>query len=140
MARAIQDGSPYLPKHDLESFFWLLTLITICHMYHGCWTLDYLRSLVNRGVIWDAESARACKISSIVTTKLGEENRNVRRNKPLVRLLDQLPCLLLEPDVDHTRMLRVFEDALDNQGWPEDDAYLPHSRPNYYYYAFQLGR
>ncbi|KAF8344644.1 hypothetical protein F5887DRAFT_256789 [Amanita rubescens] len=122
MARAIRHGSPYLPKHDLESFFWLLMLITICHLNHGR-TPNYPRSILNcNRVLRSPELARARKTSWLVTT-LGKENMS---NKPLMQLLDQLPCLLLEPNVDHTRMLRVLEDALDNQGWPEDDTYLSH--------------
>src|SRR6266550_94707 len=133
MARDILDGNSYLPKHDLESFFWLLASITICPRDRP-WSLDSLKRVVLNKVARDAGSARAPWLEYITLSE------DVRRNKPLMQLLDQLAHLVLEPDVDHTCMLRVFEDALDSQGWPEDDANLYRdldSRPNYYQYAFQ---
>lgn len=45
----------------------------------------------------------------------------VRRNKPLTRLFYHLICLLLVSCVKHDKMLRVFEVALNSQGWPEKD-------------------
>lgn len=70
---------------------------------------------------WGAESARARKIKWLENISSAQEILHLTGYEPLMQLLDQLVRLLLEPDLDHTRMLRVFEGALDDQGWPEKD-------------------
>ena len=134
------DDDSHTPMDDLESFFWLLAWIAIRYKNYGR-TSNSISTVYSPP---NAQAARAYKIEWLKDITLGKEIVMVKRNKPLKQLFDQLARLLLVPDLDHSRMLRVFEDALDSQGWPEDDAHVPivhrgpDSRPNYYYYAFQL--
>jgi hypothetical protein len=105
MARDILGGDPHPPKDDLESFFWLLAWTIFRRMKYAR-TLKSLRKVFDNP--WNARSARAGKTTWLEDAALGEKIDTVRNES----FLPQLARLLLEPDVEHSRMLLVFEDVL----------------------------
>ncbi|KAF8346714.1 hypothetical protein F5887DRAFT_92617 [Amanita rubescens] len=118
MARDILGGDPHPPKDDLESFFWLLAW-TIFRRMNYARALKSLKKVFNNP--WDARSARAAKTTWLADVALDEKivtERNVRTES----FIPQLARLLLEPDVDHNRMLLVFEDVLNRLAQLEGEA------------------
>ncbi len=109
MARDIIDGMPRLPKHDLESFFWLLAWVSLRHVED---------SLVDRFDMHKATTTRMLKSGWLYTILAGWKEIEVKANKPLIKLLGRLASLLLF-GIDHDTMLLLFEDAL-NSKWPQD--------------------
>jgi len=106
LARDILGGDSHSPKDDLESFFWLFVWTSLRRVKCG-WTSNVLRTIFENS--WNAQSARKRKITWLEDIT-DEKYVDAKENKPFMQ---QLACLFLEPDVDHTRMLRLFEDALD---------------------------
>ena len=124
LARDVLKGGSHLPKHDLESFFWLLAWISFRYVSCGCtgWIVKSLGKVLDEPC--DAQWAKERKIAWLGNISLAKKIVNLTGYKPLMQLLDKLARLLLKLDLDYTRMLRVFEDALVSQGWPEDDPHL----------------
>ena len=71
-----------------------------------------------------ADVARSCKTSWLLDIASGRVSVEVTGNVPLGQLYSQFAGLLLEDRDDgsmHVDVLRIFRDALNSQGWPEND-------------------
>ena len=134
MARDVLEGDEHLPKHDLESFFWLLSWVCFRHVAHGK-TMNRVKTTLDTP---DAYLARCGKYMWLLDIAPGKDSVDVNGNVPLGQLYSQFAGLLLEDRDDgsmHVDVLRIFRDALNSQGWPENDesrTYKP-SKPNPYY-------
>ncbi|KAF8351487.1 hypothetical protein F5887DRAFT_937775 [Amanita rubescens] len=139
LARDILDGGSHSPKHDLESFFWLLCWIFFRHVDHGG-TMNGVKDVLDTP---SANLAKLAKSGWLHYTAKGNIV-NVTGNDPLGQLYHGLVCLLFPDDsgMVHDEVLRVFGDALDCQGWPGHDGsriYKP-SKANPYYSSLENTR
>jgi hypothetical protein len=139
LARNILDGGSHSPKHDLESFFWLLCWVFFRHVDHGG-TMNGVKDALDTP---SANLAKLAKSGWLHYTAKGK-SVNVTGNDPLGQLYHGLVCLLFPDDsgMVHDEVLRVFGDALDCQGWPGHDGsriYKP-SKANPYYSSLENTR
>ncbi|EED78887.1 predicted protein [Postia placenta Mad-698-R] len=120
--------------HDLQSFYWLLIWIVLRHTAHTHFKgNDACHEVFPSG---DEASAASSKISFMMSKKPIE----VKGNRPLSHLLSRLSRLVAgsvesvhipQPThLTHMEMLRAFKEALDMDGWPEDDAAIPFKPSN----------
>ena len=124
MARDVLEGDAHLPKHDLESFFWLLSWVCFRHVDHGG-TMNRLKTALDSPA---AEVAAFCKIGWLSHIASGRVSVKVTGNDPLGKLYSQFAGLLLEDRdvIMHDDVLRIFADALTSEGWPENDKSRPY--------------
>ena len=110
-------------RHDLESFHWVLLWAVIRHTAHsyslkeaqGVFIFGEDQAAAGRKRLWFERDSRRF---------------NIPGNKPLVKLLQDfgmlayksLGSLLVPPQyMTYDDVLKIFNDALDSPGWPEDD-------------------
>ena len=125
MARDVLEGDAHLPKHDLESFFWLLSWVCFRHVDHGG-TMHRLKTTLDTP---DAYFAMCGKHVWLLHIASGEVSVKVTGNDPLGKLYSRFAALLLEDrdeGITHDDVLRIFADALTSEGWPENDKSRPY--------------
>ncbi|EED82236.1 predicted protein [Postia placenta Mad-698-R] len=119
--------------HDMESFYWLLIWIVLRHTEHTHFKVNGACHEVFRS--GDEASAAHAKQAFIVSDRPIE----VKGNKPLSHLLSTLWHLMTQTvksainprpaRLTHAEMLRAFKEALDMDGWPENDTAIPFKPP-----------
>lgn len=119
--------------HDMESFYWLLIWIVLRHTEHTHFKVNGACHEVFRS--GDEASAAHAKKDFIVSDRPIE----VKGNKPLSHLLSTLWHLMTQTvksainprpsRLTHAEMLRAFKEALDMDGWPENDTAIPFKPP-----------
>jgi hypothetical protein len=126
MAVEVLNGKLHEPKHDLESFYWLLTWILFRHTHHNQ-LKSKARTLFD---ILDKDSAANAKLAW-----LQQSIFRITGNEPLNSLLVNLrKCFRGQQsmdvdyesvDVTHDGLLTVIDDALRRTDWPRGDKATP---------------
>lgn len=131
----MQERVIHTVQHDLESFYWLLTWIVLRHTKHthfnGIYACIKLFGSQDEGVA-----------SSMKDSWLGKPHHSfaVDGNPPLSHLLACLKVLLGKSlkwavtdsatiPLTYESMLAIFDEALEMDGWPENDAAIPFVPP-----------
>ncbi|KAI0761571.1 hypothetical protein BD413DRAFT_616947 [Trametes elegans] len=126
------EGMLHEPRHDLESFIWVLLWIVLRHTQHKHW-----------------QGARACEKVfkygddyEAHLAKKGWANDDqpiiIEGNGPLTDLLRQLQELLHEANnfyvkkrvpLTHKALIDAFDEVIARDDWPEDDRAIPYVPP-----------
>ncbi|KAH9929333.1 uncharacterized protein B0H18DRAFT_207349 [Fomitopsis serialis] len=109
--------------HDLESFYWVILWIVVCHTDH-----EHPDGAVLCSTVFPTENEIIAKCAKIAWLSDGEIT--IRGNKPLTDLITDLSILVetsrkrknrpVDP-LTHEASIRVLDDALKAKGWPEAD-------------------
>ncbi|PCH39280.1 hypothetical protein WOLCODRAFT_167872 [Wolfiporia cocos MD-104 SS10] len=139
MAMELIDAEPsddvfHQVYHDLESFFWLLVWVVLRHTKH-----DHPEGEGAFGFIFGAITPRQVKERK--ESLFNKDIFAVKGNAPLSRLLLRLQSMVSEayvwtgPEFKHVQqipvpltydaILEAFDEALNMEGWPEDNAAIP---------------
>ncbi|EPS97657.1 hypothetical protein FOMPIDRAFT_1149766 [Fomitopsis schrenkii] len=124
-------------RHDLESFFWLLLWVVLRYTRTTCWP-----PLELYGDVFGAQTDRESAIHK--TYFLGDGMTwEVIGNKPLTTLVRKFKDLVFlqnplagasnpQPAIllTYERVLDLFDEALANPDWPQDDRALPFKMPS----------
>ncbi|KZT63100.1 hypothetical protein DAEQUDRAFT_760642 [Daedalea quercina L-15889] len=119
-------------RHDLESFFWLLTWMLLRHAKH-----EHVDGIHACQELFGGEKGKQCGVKRLWW--LAEPKvLTIENHAPLNHLLKEFRRLcrenqfkdsLPEHPMTHDQVLRIFNDALAMEGWPEDDAAHEYQRP-----------
>ncbi|KAI0788321.1 hypothetical protein C8Q74DRAFT_1257359 [Fomes fomentarius] len=115
------------PRHDLESFYWVLLWVIFRHTVH---TLG--QSICEDVFLCgDDRHARALKYDWLTNN----EKLKIANNVPLSRLLRRFRALVrgqlhTETGLDHDAVLEIFEEALNADGWPTVDEFVEYTLPD----------
>ena len=136
MARDVLEGDEHLPKHDLESFFWLLSWVCFRHVAHGK-TMNRVKTTLDTPDAYLARGGKMAWLSDIASRRVSVK---VTGNIPLEQLYSQFAGLLLEDrddDITHDDVLGIFAHALSRQDWPKNDKSRPYKplKTNPYYHS-----
>ncbi|KAH9919803.1 uncharacterized protein B0H18DRAFT_1122244 [Fomitopsis serialis] len=126
-------------QHDLESFYWLVLWIVLRHTDHA-----HPKGAAACDRIFSGEDEAASKNSKIAWLATG--TLTIRSNKPLTDLVTALTALAeasvkrnmgriqSAESLSHEVFIRVLDDALEAEGWPEGDKartfVVPHVNAN----------
>src|ERR1700677_3943565 len=126
MAIDILEGQAHQCMHDMESYYWVLIWVLLCHANHGlgkeaCSTL------------FDVEATHLAASQKRTWLIVNETKLSIHDNEPLTHLLRKLGELFhhqvnLGPrnpeqrmSVNYDRLLAVINAALAQDTWPEGD-------------------
>ncbi|PCH39209.1 hypothetical protein WOLCODRAFT_29424 [Wolfiporia cocos MD-104 SS10] len=133
-----ENNVPHQAHHDLESFFWLLVWVVLCHTNH------------------DHKEGKGAfsKVFGTITPQDARERKEymflkkmftIKDNAPLSYLLKRLRSMVFKAyawegemaedsaqtpaPLMYDAMLKAFDEALRMEGWPEDNAAIPFKPP-----------
>ncbi|EMD37029.1 hypothetical protein CERSUDRAFT_84045 [Gelatoporia subvermispora B] len=125
-------GVQHTTADDLESFYWLLVWIILRHAIHGRGSSIYATVFPN---LTDQHS-RAMKLDWLDS----EYHRvTIHDNAPLTWLLREWSALCVKQNwkqptpaipIQHDDVLRLLDEALAKDGWPENDAAVKFEVPD----------
>lgn len=128
MAIEVLRSSPVIHqvKHDLESFFWLLIWLVLRHTAHThSDTTGMLKTL------FDQPTDGQCSLTKAGWLLTGD-SLVVEGNAPLTYILEEFTELCrvshykrASVPLTYVSVLKIFDDALDREDWPVDDAAIP---------------
>jgi hypothetical protein len=126
MARGVLLRERHERKHNLESFYWLLVWVLLCHTHHNQQP-SKAREVFNN---MDNKTAAALKWAWLT-----ECNLDITENGPLTSLLGELRKAFryqqstdldqIPRTVTHKTFLSLINDALQQTGWPIGDKARP---------------
>ncbi|KAI0667823.1 hypothetical protein C8Q78DRAFT_289572 [Trametes maxima] len=107
--------------HDLESFYWVLLWVVVRHTDHGQ-DKNICNVIFKYGDDWDSANAKKGWLADGVL--------DIPNNKPLTFLLTEFTRMVWHntpnrdespKGLDYNAVLDLFNQALDMEGWPEND-------------------
>ncbi|KAH9831774.1 uncharacterized protein C8Q71DRAFT_841066, partial [Rhodofomes roseus] len=119
-------------RHDLESFYWLLVWMLLRYAEH-----EHRNGIQACQKLFGGSSDDTCggqKMWWLVQRNV----LTIKNNAPLNHLLERFRLLcrsnisnltLSENPMSHDEVLRIFHEAIDMEGWPNDDAARDYQRP-----------
>ncbi|KAH9915741.1 uncharacterized protein B0H18DRAFT_1215351 [Fomitopsis serialis] len=113
-------------KHDLESFFWLLIWLVLRHTAH-----THSDTALTLKTLFDQPTDGQCSFSKAGWLLTGD-SIGVEGNAPLTYILEKFTKLCrvshykdIFMPLTYDSVLKIFDDALDREDWPVDDAAIP---------------
>ncbi|KAH9834586.1 uncharacterized protein C8Q71DRAFT_859563 [Rhodofomes roseus] len=120
--------------HDLESFYWVILWIILCHTDH-----DHPSGFAACNKVFGGATEEAASSQKFRWLGQNSQNLTIRGNKPLTDLMNALTSLVYasqrqrdtqhEP-LTHAAFIEALDRALDAEGWPEDDKARPFVPPH----------
>ncbi|TFY68464.1 hypothetical protein EVJ58_g1004 [Rhodofomes roseus] len=111
--------------HDIESFYWVVLWIILCHTDH-----DNPDDTAAYDGVFDADTQKAASSQKLLWLNRDSQYFIIRGNKPLTDLMDVLASLVNRAQRQRDLQLRpltyaafteALDRALDAEDWPEDD-------------------
>ncbi|KAI0750213.1 hypothetical protein C8Q80DRAFT_1166669 [Daedaleopsis nitida] len=115
------------PRHDLESYYWVLFWIILRHTLHSLGQQRCEKIFV----YGEDSEAKMRKRDWVTRNDVKEKNYlvNVSNNRPLTVLLRQYRRLVknhieMQTGLDYDSVLSIFDNALNMDGWPSDSDWI----------------
>ncbi|KAI0761622.1 hypothetical protein BD413DRAFT_589491 [Trametes elegans] len=130
----------HVPSHDLESFYWVLLWVVLRHT--ECFVKA--RGITGRQACAglyrnDPEVCYSQKFRWLTDETAG--HIDVSNNRPLTMFMEKLQCMVGDTiphrhfagvPLTYDAMLAAFDEALEMEGWPEDEDWIPCDLKNDY--------